>query len=345
MYSDNSSLPLPRSGKGLYIPVMVCAGFCIVLLRVGLFSFFFLVPLGFCAVRYGSLAAWLGFIFAVLGNAVVSIGFSLGYGLSLANAFVEILYFSLLALGFIWIMAGNPPYPMPALPKVRTLFRIIAASLAGALIFLGMLYRLGNDERFYSMALSQIEAISSGIIASSGGDAVQQTAIERLFTPDRILTALSSIIFRGGALFSMFLLFFISRQASFLLARLFGRRENPKGDLLGFYAPQKSIWVFSMCLPVIVICRVISMAPVEIAAWNLLVICVIMFLAQGGGIVLYYLARRPMPASLRLLTVVLILFLVFSPGINILALGVLVFLGIAENWLPLRKPAVSKEDF
>jgi hypothetical protein len=34
----------------------------------------------------------------------------------------------------------------------------------------------------------------------------------------------------------------------------------------------------------------------------------------------------------------LVILLVFSPGINAAALGVLVLLGIAENWVPFRAP-------
>jgi hypothetical protein len=35
---------------------------------------------------------------------------------------------------------------------------------------------------------------------------------------------------------------------------------------------------------------------------------------------------------------VLIIIVIFSPGINTIALAALFFLGIAENWLPLRAP-------
>jgi hypothetical protein len=39
---------------------------------------------------------------------------------------------------------------------------------------------------------------------------------------------------------------------------------------------------------------------------------------------------------MRLLGNFLIILVIFSPGINALALAALVLLGIAENWLPLR---------
>jgi hypothetical protein len=61
-----------------------------------------------------------------------------------------------------------------------------------------------------------------------------------------------------------------------------------------------------------------------------------MFLAQGGGIILFNLARRPMPVIMRLLCGIVCVLLIFSPGLNVLALGIVVLVGIAENWLPMR---------
>jgi hypothetical protein len=40
---------------------------------------------------------------------------------------------------------------------------------------------------------------------------------------------------------------------------------------------------------------------------------------------------------MRLLCVLAFVLLIFSPGVNVLALGVLVLLGIAETWINLRK--------
>jgi len=336
MYPDKPAL---RGGKSLLVSVLICAALCAALMRTGFFSLFFLVPLGFCSAAFGPVAAWNSFVFAALSNAILSIGFSIHYGsgfagVNLAEAGLEILFFTTLALGFTWIMAGNP---WPSMPRARTAFRFIAASLAGSVVLLGMIYSLGKNENFIELARSQIEAVSSGLITSSA----DAEAMERLLVPEKIIETVFSISFRGGALVSMFFLFFISRQAAFILVRLIMRRqENVNGDLIRFHAPRSSIWVFSFCLLVIVACSVFSMKYLEITAWNLLVICAIVFLAQGGGIVLHYLARRPVSTFMRLLGGLLFVFLVFSPGVNLAVIAALILLGIAENWLPLR---VSKE--
>jgi len=343
MYLEDSAVPPPPTGKTTLVPALVCGVLSVILMRVGFLSFFFLVPLGVCMAAYGPAAVWLGFLFALLGNAIWSLGFSLYYGTGLMGAGTDILYFSVMSLGFTWIMAGSPASFITPLarPPVRTLFRFIAASIAAALVFLSMVFSLGGDENFSTLIRSQLEAISSSYIASSGTDAAQQAFLERLLTPDRIIEVFSMIILRGGALVSAFFLFFINRQAAFAFARLFrrqGRRQwgNTTHDLIGFFAPRKVIWVLSLCLPVILLCRVIDLETVEIAAWNILVICVIIFLAQGGGIVLFYCTHRFRSMMMRLLCSLLLIGVVFSPGINVLAVVVLILLGIAENWLPLR---------
>jgi uncharacterized protein YybS (DUF2232 family) len=88
----------------------------------------------------------------------------------------------------------------------------------------------------------------------------------------------------------------------------------------------------------VLIARLAGFVIPELAAWTVLMVCAILFLAQGVGIVHFTLTKRPMPPPLRFICNVLIVVVVFSPGINTVALAGLILLGIAENWLPLRAP-------
>ena len=340
--SSDSALPVTRGS--LLVPALVCAGTCVVLMRTGFLTFFFLVPLGFCSVAFGPVAAWCSFVCAALGNAVVLAGLSLRHGAGPGGVVWGAVYFTVISLGFTWIMAGNPPLrgQVPGVLRIRTLFRFVVASVVGALMVLGMAVSLGRQEGFAALLRSQVEAITSLYIASAGADAAQQTFLERALTPDKVIEMLSLIDLRGGALASMFFMFFLSRQMSFVLARLIRQqRGNSVGELIGFHVPRRAIWVLILCLPAVVAFRAISLEAAEIAAWNLLTICAIMFLAQGGGIVLFTLTRRPIPPFMRLLCGLFVVFFVFSPGLNMLAMVALILLGIAENWLPLR---VIKQD-
>jgi len=322
--------------KESLVPAFICAGLSVILMRAGFLTIFFLVPLGVCAVVFGSAVAWLGAVLAVLGNGLWSAG--------LSHVGLDTLYFAVMSLGFTWVMAApmQARLSWPAIPPVRTAFRFIAVSAAGALVFLGMMFSLNNDEAFSAALRSQIEAMASSYIAAAGTDAVQQASLERMLTPDHVIEVFFMVILRGGALVSALFLLFFSRQTAFILARLF-RREGGTvtGDLIGFYAPRRAILVLSLCLPTILLGWIAALEIIEVVAWNILVICATMFLAQGGGIVLFNLARRQWPTLARLLCGVLVVCVIFSPGINVMALIMLMLLGVAENWLPLRIAKVN----
>ncbi|MCL2190922.1 MAG: hypothetical protein FWB79_02915 [Treponema sp.] len=337
-----------RDNRTLLVPAIVCAVVCVVMMRLGVFSLFFLVPLGFSAVAYGAAVAWIAFGMAALGYGVLAVALSLGGGTGVG---LDLLYFLVLAKGFTWVMAGNPPWVdlagqavsgrlpeeslAPAFPRVRTLFRFVVVSVVVAFMFLGTTLWFGRDG--FSALAPRIEPLVSAYIASvAGGDAVRQSVLEQALDAERVIGMVVAITLRGGALFSAVFLLFFSRQMAFALARLFRRKAGGAGDLSGFFAPRRTILFFSLSLPAILLGRVLSLQAVEIAAWNLLVMCALVFLAQGGGVVLFNLARRPVPRVLRVLLGALFVIVVFSPGLNFVALGALLVLGIAENWLPMR---------
>jgi uncharacterized protein YybS (DUF2232 family) len=130
-------------------------------------------------------------------------------------------------------------------------------------------------------------------------------------------------------------MFFINRWAAFLAVRLIKKQRNDLG-LVEFFAPARTIWALSGSIAVIVLARLLKMDMLDILAWNVFVVCAILFLAQGAGIVLSFLSRRT--GASRLFISVLIIIVIISPGLNTLALAALLLLGIAENWLQLRPP-------
>ena len=358
MNGEGSAESLPRDNRVLLVRALACAGVCVLMMRFELFSLFFLVPLGFAAVVYGAAVAWRAFAMAAFGNGFLTIAVSLGRGHGLAGAGMDVLYFVALAAGFTWVMAGNPPWlsqavagraspgqehlevAVPSVPQVRTLSRFIAASVVATLGFLGTVYWFGRND--FAALAPRLESLLSAYISSvAGGDAVRQSVLEYTFAPERVIETVMMLTLRGGALLSAVFLLFFSRQMAFFAARIFRKRGAGSGDLARFFAPRRTIWVLSLSLLAVLLGRSLSMPAVEVLAWNALVMCGLMFLAQGGGVVLFHLARRPMPLLLRVLLGVLFVILVFSPGINFFALGALLVLGIAENWLPMR---TAKQD-
>jgi hypothetical protein len=152
---------------------------------------------------------------------------------------------------------------------------------------------------------------------------------------DAILEILRSAALRGGLAASCVALFAASRQLSLIVAALI-RRKRPGGSLALFHVRFGCIWALSLSLLAVVAGLNFGIAPLEIAGWNILVLCAILYLAQGAGIASFFMARLPpgIRFALNLGMVVLIL----SPGINAAFMGVLILLGIAENWAPFRAP-------
>jgi hypothetical protein len=86
-----------------------------------------------------------------------------------------------------------------------------------------------------------------------------------------------------------------------------------------------------------VLFRFFTAVFLEIAAWNVLVLSASLFLAQGIGIVMFFLSRRRLSTLMRFCLGVLAVIIAVSPPLNLAVLGALVILGIMENWLPLRR--------
>jgi hypothetical protein len=334
MHQEDSVLPGAVTRRGLFVPALVCAVISVVLTRNGFMSFFFLVPLGYAAAVYNPAAAWQAFVIAAILNGVLSVGFSLYYRAGMVGAGMDVLHYTVMTLGFTWIMTGGNN---GTILRVRTMYRFVAASVAGALTFLLVGHGVGNNAGFAEFIRSQAEAFSSLYMDAAGVDAARRPFLERALTPEKVVEAITAVALRGGALTAALVVFYVNRQAAWSLAWMIRRRRSAQ-SLRAFHVPSGAIWVLSLSLAGVLLFRIIKVEFPEIIAWNILVLCAILFLAQGGGIALFTLANRPMPPMLRLVCNILCIVVIFSPGINTAVLGLLILLGIAENWLPLRAP-------
>ena len=307
------------------ITALCCGTLSAFLMRTGLLSFCFLVPLGFISVVYSGANAWISWGAAVISNILLTLVLYFSSGSESLGT--GILYFTVLSFGFTWIMNGI------GARRGRSLYRFIIASIAGAITLLLVYYDFGNGAGFRDLLRAQIELITSKYISAGGYDDTQRSLIENALTPDNILEFITMLMLKGGALVSCFFLFFFSRQVSAVLAR-FIRGQRPPLPLSAFHAPVRTIWILSTCLGAVIIFHRLNIFIPEIVAWNILIICAIIFLAQGAGIVLYKVRFSSQLGRLGI--VLLFCVIVFTPGVNAMTLGILILLGILENWLPLR---------
>jgi hypothetical protein len=293
-----------------------------------------MVPLGFAGFFFGPGAARLGALGAVLINALWTLGLSLLVKGAPAGFLSDTAFFLVLTLAFTWLVA--PPLNPPAFLRIRAAYRLVLGALAGAAA-LSVWGGLADSE---ALIRSQAELIASVASASVEADAVRLSLVEQELSPERILRLFRLVQARGGLVASLMAVFFVNRQLALGLAAFVRRRRGLYGgedrSLRVFHVPPRLIWVFSLSLGGILLFRVLGLSLPETAAWNVLTLCVLMYLAQGLGILRFFMGRQSRRPGRRLLLTMGIILAFFSPGINTIALGLLLLLGIAEHWAPLR---------
>jgi hypothetical protein len=305
-------------------------------MRTGILRFFFLAPLGFAALGYNARTGWTALFLAAAGNSLISLAGFMVSVLPLFELGWEFLFFTVTASAFLWILV--PPGGKSRFSRLPGTARFAAASSVCALLVLGVLFNVLEDEAFYGYVNTQLEMIKS-LYLSSGADVVQNALLESL-SVDFIVGTVKTMLERGGALASCMFLFFMNRQISLGLARIFRGKKRGAG-MRAFHVPTFLIWVLSSSLLLVLLCRVQGLEILEIPAWNILTFCGILYFAQGLGIIQYILAGPSVPPSRRILISIVLILLLFIFGINAIILGLVMLLGVAENWVSLRRPETS----
>ena len=294
------------SGTGFHITkhalvtILVCTGLSMLFMRTGPLSLLYFAPLGYAVIVSGSF--WFTFFIACASYIFLNLVFSHSYSGN-SGVLMEIFYFSAMLLCYIWIMGAK---------NMRTTYRFILASAAGTVAFLIILNRLDS---FLNVTLYELlEGFSVNISAAE------------------MVEVIKNIFLRGGAFVSICFMFFVNRQIALGAVWLI-RKERNYQPLTAFFAPPNTIWILSGALVTILLTRTSSFEILEIISWNILVICIILFLAQGISVFLFLISRRT--AVFRTAVLVVVIFVLFSP-LSVIALFALLLLGIVENWRPLR---------
>jgi len=305
MFQEENSSPGFHITKRSLITVLACVAVSMLLMRTGFLTVFFLVPLGFAVFSCGSYmftfasAAAVNLIIYIISAAVVS-----GNDLNFLNMLIDISYLTALMFLFTWVTGGR---------NIRTAYRIILASSISTIFFIIMINRL--DSLFYTYSMEVAQELMPGIVTAE------------------MIEFARNVLLRGGALISMFFVFFINRQIASSIFWLVKKQRKDRG-LIAFYAPDNTIWVFSGSLATVILANIFGIEFLEIIAWNIFVICVIIFMAQGIGILSHLLSGKS--SVFRICSVVFFVILLFSPLIVIAVAAVLV-LGIIEIWRPFRR--------
>jgi len=291
-----------------FITILVCVGISMFFMRSTLLSLVYLVPLGYAVIVTGFV--WYTFVVAAATNIILTIGLSLSGSFNPENILFNIIYVTIMYLGFIWIIGGK---------NLRTVYRFILASGVGTL---AVLIILNRQDAVFNIIFKQL------------------TEDLPLFSYSETIDLVKNILLRGGAFISMCFLFFINRQIALTAVWLIKKKRNHR-SLSEFFAPLNTIWVLSGSLFSILVFRFFRIEILEIMAWNVFTICVIIFLAQGTGILQYLLSRRTKIS--KLIIIAILIFVLFSP-LSLITVIALLILGIVDSWVPFRKEKVPRDE-
>jgi len=298
------------------VTLLVCTTISLLFMKTGILSLFYLAPLGYVIIVTGVYMPV--FITAAAANIVVMVIQSFSKVNGIGSVPIEALYFTTALLGFTWLMGGK---------GLRTAYRFVIASSVCAVVFLVFINTPSSG--FFDLFSKTAEELFG---AGDSEIQIKNPLFDQIFTPDRLTEFAKMFLLRGGALVSMFFLFFVNRQMAVAVVSMIKKQRVDLG-LMKFYAPANTIWALSASLAAIVLTSIFKVEILNILAWNVFVVCAIIYLAQGIGILMYWMSLRS--NVFRLIINVLIIVVLFSP-LNSFALAALVLLGIIDNWRPFR---------
>lgn len=326
----------PRRGfAGTYGPALIGAALSILLARLFTFAPFFLVPLGVVAQMSGAVPVALAAVLTVVLNWVVGFILAPEARMTAVGVAVDTAYFGVLVGTFCWAIYGA--YGLGRRGKFRRAYRISAAAVVSSLALIPVAYLARRDEGLVAFMREQAVAIADMYKSAAGADVVQRSIVERAMTPETI-TSLFTAVLTHGAVFAHAAFFAVSWRISLSIAALRRPYLRNVAPLVAFRNDFPLIWVLIASILTTLASFLLPSAYLSIPGWNLLLLCALLYGAQGLGVIAYNLARPGVPRLVRFVAFFLILITLFRPGINAFVLLVIAGIGVAENWLPLRAP-------
>ena len=320
-------------GKIPLFPALLGAGICVFFIRSGLLGIFFLVPLGFIGYGWGPRGLWQGVGFVFLLNLFFTLGIGLIAKASALTMALDILFFTSMTGAFAWIIL--PPLRFGS--RIPGAYRLALGASLCAIISAGLFLNIADSPVFQEMIKAQIEAIAA-FYRNAGFDLAQDNILDTL-TIDAVLEALKNVTIRGGALISSIIILFASRQISIFVIGFFGAKRSLK-VFVNFHVDPRFVMILGSAVLLLTVSSIFRLSGPLTVLWNIVILCGMMYLAQGLGILRFFIVKHNAPPFVRFLLPVVFVFLLFRPVINAVLLGTVVLLGIAENWVSFRKPRV-----
>lgn len=316
-----------------YAPALVGAAASVLMARTLPVSPFFLVPIGIVALTRGvapTAAAALATV--ALNFVVVYLNAGPTANQALFALFADSAYFLAIVSSFCWASyGGERRFP------IRLRWRLTAAALASTLVLMPILLAAGRDKSVVDYFYAQAAGIAEAFKAGAGADVVQKSLMDREFTAESVVRTFALVVTRG-ALVGHLAFFGMSWRLARMVASFRYPALRSRGEMLSFRNGAYLVWALIASLLAVMGAELSGNAVLAAVSWNVMLLCVLFYAAQGAAIVLYNLARPGVPPFLRSMIILSAVLVAFRPGINAAVVVALASVGVAENWLPLRAP-------
>ena len=307
----------------------------------------FLVPLQVLFVRRGALPALAGIAGVLLAVVVVRIA-SRASG-PVPQGWEPFLRIELFALGVL--MGGLLLVNRTVLPRVSSVYRILAATALTGLLSIPLIGYLGSNASF-AAASRQVFQQMLEVLTASGlpvGELVS-TAPAAGEVQAGGLTAQALQQALGGLFLRSFLLeYALLLTGSWWLGSVVGARTlgvpSPVTRLAAFSLPDWLIWPLILGLGLVLLdifgflarLQTPGAAAAGMAGWNAALVLLFLYGLAGIGIIRHLFEVFRVPRGLRSLVVMGLIVLLLSPRAGLVVLLLIPGLGIAETWIKFRK--------
>jgi len=322
-----------------WVDIFLFSAISVFIYQLGFISFLFAVPLQIL-IKKRSEYAYLYAALLVLIGAVVT-AFIHTRGIENTNIRRMMALFELLLP--VFLLASLYTVNKQGLRVQRTVFRLIAAVIGIGIISIPLVFGIMRNKEFVAYLRTQLTTIVEAFFGTQTGSGIplNQGLLRSFIKPDRIIILIREIFFRNF-LFSFFLLLTINWRLGVGIARRIVRGTAPV-RLSRFKMPDRFIWVFLLSWAGIIADIFFGLGVFGYIVWNFGLIAAFIFGLQGVGILRFFLERSNLSRGLQLFLIVMLVVLLFIPGLNaLLIIGIPIF-GVSEVWIKYRKPKRSDD--
>jgi hypothetical protein len=310
--------------------------------------FLFLIPLQVLYIRRGKRsfagAAALSLVFILVVGFLLSRRWTAGDAAVPATILalqmpamvfeLTIVVLSIGALILIQLPEISPELGLPRYPRATRL--VLATGIAAILSIPTFLYLTGNEAFVASIRefFASLVQATNNAISSAQSETLPTTAepiqVDSLFQ-------FIGMVMRRTYLFYFFLILTFSWWLGTVIgARSIGRKHGLT-RIADFKLPDRFVWPLIVSLALVVLNRIVAVEPLEILAWNALLIFAFLYGICGLGIIRFFSRKLRIRPGMRWLLIIGIIILALTPRVGIAVFILIPALGVSEVWLKYRR--------